>query len=293
MVTLSMQDPRPLGKEMVIARYSSVAILVAFMWSWALCMSEEVEVVRRKRLSVPIAVYYFSRFSSLGCCVCSVLADLGITHSPEVQYPTSFIFFWIAQSSTSLLFLLRIRAVYSHSIPVQYGFFALWIIITISPTLILLGPGIHCYRPEIDCYISGPTTLLPNGALLANDTLVFVAVSMAMYRNAPRAAGRLTYIHHFKLIIHGNGLYKASQALLKSGQLYYGVTIGVQLCSTILASLGLHYSHIVYMSYIPLSSTMACKVFRMLLLCDTTADPLNTVDIDGMLQYEPAEIRVV
>lgn len=83
-------------------------------------------------------------FSSLGCCVCSVLGGFDITHLPEVQYPTSFIFFWIAQSSTSLLFLLRIRAVYSHSILVQYGFFALWIIITVSPTLILLGPGVHC-----------------------------------------------------------------------------------------------------------------------------------------------------
>lgn len=61
-----------------------------------------------------------------------------------------------------------------------------------------------------------------NGALVVNDTLVFASVSIAMYRNAPRTAGRQTYIRHFKLITHGSGLYKVSQMLLKSGQLYYG-----------------------------------------------------------------------
>lgn len=60
------------------------------------------------------------------------------------------------------------------------------------------------------------------------------------------------------------------------------VTIGVQLLSTVSAFLGLKYSQLIYMIFVPLSSVMACKVFRMLLLCDTVADPLSTAEIHEM-----------
>ncbi|KZP04422.1 hypothetical protein FIBSPDRAFT_968161 [Athelia psychrophila] len=51
----------PLSEEVAITTYSSVAILAAFIWTWLLDVPEEVEVVKRKRLSAPIAAYYLSR----------------------------------------------------------------------------------------------------------------------------------------------------------------------------------------------------------------------------------------
>lgn len=65
------------------------------------------------------------------------------------------------------------------------------------------------------------------------------------------------------------------------------ITIGVQLCTTITIFFGVHYSQLAYMSYIPLASALACKVFRMVLLCDTTVDLLNTFEIHELLQWEP------
>lgn len=43
------------------------------------------------------------------------------------------------------------------------------------------------------------------------------------------------------------------------------------------------------MGYVVLSSAMACKAFRMVLLCDTIMDPLNTLEIREMLDWEPAD----
>ncbi|KAF7972777.1 hypothetical protein HWV62_42271 [Athelia sp. TMB] len=61
------------------------------------------------------------------------------------------------------------------------------------------------------------------------------------------------------------------------------------LLSAISAFLGLKYSQLFYMIFVPLSSAMACKVFRMVLLCDTTVEPLKTAEIHEMLHWEHQE----
>ncbi|KZP04420.1 hypothetical protein FIBSPDRAFT_941013 [Athelia psychrophila] len=308
----------PLSEEVSVTTYSSVAILAAFIWTWLLDVSEEVEIVKRKRFSVPIAAYYCSRLTSLGGCICNMLLGLGIERESALNDAVSLAFFWIAQASISLLFYFRICAVYKHSKTIRYAFFALWVLVTLSPATILLGPSSRCkavnlrahqpcllfsilaegYRPHIHCYIWGPLTLLSEGLILINDTLVFIGVSLEMYKNVAPSGVHISHMSRFKLLIRGNDLYKLSKMLLKSGQLYYGqsligipdsnsVTIGVQLCTTIAVFLGVHYSQLLYMSYIPLSSALACKVFRMVLLCDTTVDPLNTLEIHELFQWEP------
>lgn len=78
------------------------------------------------------------------------------------------------------------------------------------------------YQPHIHCYFWGPLTLPTEGVVLINDTLVFVGVSLEMYRNMAPHGVHISYMRRFKLLIHGNGLYKISQMLLKSGQIYYG-----------------------------------------------------------------------
>ncbi|KZP05362.1 hypothetical protein FIBSPDRAFT_877602, partial [Athelia psychrophila] len=261
----------------------------ALVWTWALCMQEEIEIVQRKGLSMPIIAYGVTRFATVGACLCTVLSSLDIQLDPgKVEpwkiEPFSIAFLWITQSSTGLLFFCRIRAVYQHSKGIRYGFFAMWILVTISPSMLFLRPAVRCYMPGKHCYIWGPLTLAGNGTALVNDTLVFIGVSIHAYVNMTLDTSRLSRTRRFKLLIQGNGLYKVSRMLLKSGQLYYGAIIGVQISSTVAVSLGLSYSQILYITYIPFASTLACKVFRMVMLCDTIEDPLSTLEIHEMFE---------
>lgn len=280
----------PPAEEVEITSYSSVAILTVFMWAWLICLPEEVTILRRKRLSLPIVAYFVARLACLGNCICSVVLGTNLAVLSEALVgpsdPYNLLFFWITQSTTSLLFLIRIWAVYRYSKYVRYAFCALWTAVAASPALILIGraPNDTCFIPHLPCWVWGPFTLPCMVAMLFYDTLVFIAVATAIYKNSVDLTTDLSYMQRFKLLICGNGLYKASEMLLKSGQLYYGVTIGVQLLSTVSAFLGLKYSQLIYMIFVPLSSVMACKVFRMLLLCDTVADPLSTAEIHEMFQ---------
>ncbi|KZP20920.1 hypothetical protein FIBSPDRAFT_931945 [Athelia psychrophila] len=277
--------PPLLAQEAVtITAYCYVAVFTTLVWTWALCVPEEVEIVQRKGLSMTIVTYYLSRLAALGGCVCSTVTGLDIPfHAAEIQNST-LPFFWITQSSTGLLFFFRIRAVYTHSKSVRYGFFVMWMLATAAPSLMLLYPNVRCSMPHKHCYIWGPATLPGNVTVLTNDALVFVGVSLHAYRSMTLDTSYLSHARRFKLLIQGHGLYKVSRMLLKSGQLYYGVIIGVQICATITVFLGPYYSKVIYVAYTSLASTLACKVFRMVMLCDTTEDPLNTLEIHEMIE---------
>ncbi|KZP21897.1 hypothetical protein FIBSPDRAFT_1043841, partial [Athelia psychrophila] len=284
--------PPLLAQEAVtITAYCSVAVFTALVWTWALCVPEEVEIVKRKGLSMPIVAYYVSRLATLGACICSTLVGLDLPSNPAPFQKPALPFFWIAQSSTGLLFFFRIHAVYKHSKSIRFGFSVMWMLVTIAPSLMLLYPNVRCHIPPKYCYMWGPSTLLCNGAVLINDALVFIGVSLHAYRNMTLDTSRLSHACRFKLLVQGNGLFKVSKMLLKSGQLYYGVIIGVQMCATVTVFLGLYYSQIIYMAYVSLASTLACKVFRMVMLCDTTEDPLNTLEIHEMLEVASTGIE--
>ncbi|KZP20932.1 hypothetical protein FIBSPDRAFT_1044500 [Athelia psychrophila] len=273
-----------LAGEAALTAYCSVVVFTAVIWAWALSMSEEVEIVKRKGVSMPNIAYYVTRFATLGGCICSVLLDLGLqTYTGHIK-TSSLVLFWITQSSTGLLFFFRIRAVYRHSKSVIYGFFFMWMLVATSPLLMFLHPDVRCYRPHRHCYIWGPLTLPGNGAVLLNDTLVFIGVSLHAYRSMSLDTSSLSHACRFKRLVQGHGLYKVSRMLLKSGQLYYGAIIGVQIWTIVTVSLGLRYSEIAFRAYIPFASALACKVFRMVMLCDTTEDPLNTLEIHEMIE---------
>ncbi|KZP20604.1 hypothetical protein FIBSPDRAFT_861348 [Athelia psychrophila] len=69
------------------------------------------------------------------------------------------------------------------------------------------------------------------------------------------------------------------QALLRSGLLYYRLIIGFQIAFTTHVFLGLPYAEFVGMIYVGLSSALACRVFRMVLLCEPDDDGMGVVTL--------------
>ncbi|KZP20933.1 hypothetical protein FIBSPDRAFT_954119 [Athelia psychrophila] len=50
-----------LAQEVTLTAYCSVAVFTALVWTWALSLPEEVEIITRKGLSMPIVAYYITR----------------------------------------------------------------------------------------------------------------------------------------------------------------------------------------------------------------------------------------
>jgi len=154
-------------------------------------------------------------------------------------------FVGLCLSSTSLLFLYRVRAVYSQSEIVRGFFNLLWVVMVGSSVLVPLslegevspypsaqgklrtqylgsifsaclqhlGPTNRCIQTGIHTF--GYTTTIINAV---NDTLVFIAISYQIiayttYGDNWRARARSFYT--------AGGLPRMSKALLQGGQLYY------------------------------------------------------------------------
>ncbi|KAF7981262.1 hypothetical protein HWV62_34147 [Athelia sp. TMB] len=246
-------------------------------------MAAEVASVQKTGLNLPIIAYYVSR---LAYCISIVITETNTApDTAQLEY-AKFALWWAASAATSLLFFFRVRAVYRHNRAVRALFIVLWVLILVSPTAILYTLYDPC-EPGLanDCEVSRPLSLIANGTMCLNDTLVFVLVSWQMYSNSfARHRGGLSGRARFARFLRGQGLYNISKSVLQSGQLYYGVTIGFQLSASLTYTLGAPYSLLVGLAYIALASAMATRVFRMVLLCSTVVENPDTEMVASFLR---------
>lgn len=126
----------------------------------------------------------------------------------------------IAVTSTSLLFTIRVRAIYggSKSITVFFGLLLLFVIggclTTIEGDSVReVGSTGYCVNHKFESYATSSVI-----APLVNDTLVFLAISWRLMRSTPLCDGRKFRIRD---VIFGRRMPPFSRALLKDGQIYY------------------------------------------------------------------------
>ncbi|KAF5372246.1 hypothetical protein D9758_004981 [Tetrapyrgos nigripes] len=226
------------------------------------------------RIGLPIVVYFISRIMTLGAELSLTLFLLAPVPCIPIARMIGALFF-LSMISTTLLFFFRVNALYYNHPYIRAIFFSLWIItvglISVSNflfsdvvTLSLPGMQKQCYMPTYKRIFA----LIPALAMLLHDTLVFLAISYKLYRNAHleeeswnvRGLGSRTGVFFL-----GKKLPAFSRALLKDGQVYYLIS---SLCSTAEVALLLapnlndFYRLFLISVEIAVVNSMACHVFR-------------------------------
>lgn len=128
--------------------------------------------------------------------------------------------FAVAVPATSMLFFLRVRAVFNHNKYIVALFTVLWLA-TVGGSITVpfaisgghIGPTDHCINTAVKPFSSA-------GVIIStvNDTLVFIFISWRLLESAP-LEGALT--HRAKLFLRGAHLPAFSRTLLQGGQEYY------------------------------------------------------------------------
>ncbi|KZP05917.1 hypothetical protein FIBSPDRAFT_682152, partial [Athelia psychrophila] len=242
-----------------------------YIWDWLLSLSDEFTAIQRCRSWSTILAYLLSR---LGCTMYvsisthpDVLLVAPIEHCNSI-FHLGTVLGAVASGATSFLFLYRIRAVYGRSMVITAVFGALWLAVAISgAAFVFLTSGTISPGPRRQCIVNKlrPESMFVLWVKGAYDTAVFVAIS---HRMASISRAKCASTTSPWSCARGKGLSQLCRDVLQDGQLYYFASVGTTLFAAIAIMLPINvgWRMIFSESGFPLDSSMACRVFRRVLL---------------------------
>ncbi|PPQ87208.1 hypothetical protein CVT25_014181, partial [Psilocybe cyanescens] len=174
----------------------------------------------------------------------------------------------ISISTTSLLFVFRVRAIYEGNKYIASFFGLMWLAVVASFIVTMQGLEAHlesneygsltyCATRSISRYIA-LDFVMP----LVHDTLVFLAISWRLTTNSIQHSNVKNGV---RAMVFGDYMPAFSRALLQDGQMYYLTTISTGLLAFVMlfmTGVEVTYKTTFLVPNIMLMNIMACYVFR-------------------------------
>jgi len=196
-------------------------------------LTEEWQIIMKKRVSVPVISHYISRLSTLLFIItCTIYLAVELSRCDILQdiMGVSFI---TAITSTSFTFLLRIRAIFNNSIAIMVSFGVLWLSIVSTSILILTATTSGYIGSTRYCnLIFYRLSSSPVWALIAwtvFDTLSFIAMSWKLVtatRIKDQTSSDAPWWKRAKNVITGESLPNFTRSLLRGGEKYFLSSLG-------------------------------------------------------------------
>ncbi|KAK7031720.1 hypothetical protein R3P38DRAFT_2521771 [Favolaschia claudopus] len=259
--------PPEIAHQTQIGSYILIGTLGAYIWDILSNINNDYKLLFEYRVGVSTLVYFFSsRLWSLLFILSSAMFETyPLVHCSLAQTLVE-VCFAIAVPSTSLLFVLRARAIFDRNPSLIFLFFLVWLSVVASaattPTAITatnIGHTPFCINIGVKAY-AGAAGITP----LVNDTFIFLAISWRLFRNS-YADTRTSLRGSVRAFITGEYLPQFSRALLKDGQLYYLITVTANTLTVVMfynTRVAPTYRVMFTVCNIMVTNAMACNVFR-------------------------------
>ncbi|TFK38695.1 hypothetical protein BDQ12DRAFT_97634 [Crucibulum laeve] len=249
-----------------VSGYTLTSALAMFIWDTVINLEDDYQLLFKHTIRPPTVVYYLSRASTLTSILASLVLQIGNIGDCQALLAFICVSIILTVSMTSMLFLLRVTAVYHDNKVAIRLFVFLWLAVSSMPILtpvILLE--VHAGTTQ-QCNIAVPS----NGKaieclailLLINDTVIFLAIS---YRVLKFPLIDYSLKSWAKVFFDKGSLPIVSRLLLQSGQYYYLISACLYILFLVLDLLpGFNAYHRIGIYSIPLliNNVMACIVFR-------------------------------
>ncbi|KAJ7188864.1 hypothetical protein C8R46DRAFT_31592 [Mycena filopes] len=275
--------PPTLASQFEVSRYLYAATLGAYAWDMALNIGNDFALLFTHSIRFSTIAYFFSRAVTLAYILTSFFFQVSPVKDCAALQLALGICLVLSQGATSLLFFLRVTAVWYPNKVVSAVFFVLWLgVIGAHITAPLgirgahIGPTMQCINTDVPPYAQAAVILA-----LVNDTAVFFAIN---YRILVHTIVADSFQTRFRVFFGGGQLSRLSRALVQSGQHFYLVAVCANV--TVLVLLNLPTLPAVYhaMLAIPafaLVNAMACLVFRKIKFGLISADGMPLAFASG------------
>ncbi|KAF7362486.1 hypothetical protein MVEN_00596300 [Mycena venus] len=256
--------PPDLAKQLQVATLVFSGTTAVLVWDILHHLGGDYCLVFKYKFRLGTAAYFVAR-------VASMIYVLGFTlfASMHIQYANAksavTVFscgLLLSSSATSLLFFLRVRAVYGGKRLVTWIFGFLWVCVVAAAITVPIGTeatriGTLCLVTKVHSYAGAASTVL-----MVHDTTVFIAIS---YRLLANAHHEHTLGQRIRTFFSGAQLHTFSKAVFRDGQKYYMITILSNLITiSLVYAQGLSpiYHGMMSIPNVALTSIMACRVYR-------------------------------
>lgn len=278
-ISNDQQDDPDTMSDWQIVYYFMVATLTAYVWDWILSLSEEYAMLEKSGWRVPNIVYMISRFGTIAYCISVVVGGMTAAAIDQRIFFISWSMWEISALGTYCLFFIRVCAIYQHTRMAVLCFGTLCAAIVLFPVCFLLGIRNNQmmktarFAQTPPPFYDGVATVLP----AINDTVIYFSISIRLISDSLHDS-IYDYKGRLRAFITGDGLQSLSKTLLQSGQAYYGVTIIMTVVAIALLaspSLPATFGSLLGPAHTALSSAMACRVYRSVLLFSDEDDNLD------------------
>ncbi|CAL1702480.1 unnamed protein product [Somion occarium] len=267
--------PPDIAGQLEASRYLYAATLGAWIWDVLMALPDEFRMLVTRRASLSDAAYVLARLASGAFITTSFVFQVSAVSDCHALAKAIGWCGAFGLSLNSLLFFFRVKAVFNSSKLITALFAFVWFATFACALTAPFGvDGIHIGTTG-NCVNSNVKTFSSAGLIVVavNDTLVFIAIStrLMMYSLAD------TWVDRFKTFFSGKGMGHMSRALLQTGQLYYLVTVGVNIVAMVVILTPSVPPVLRAMFAIPnvaLQNAMACRVFRLIKLGMITDKPV-------------------
>ncbi|CCM01242.1 uncharacterized protein FIBRA_03291 [Fibroporia radiculosa] len=270
--------------------YLYVAVFSAFTWDWMTSWSKEYRLIFKEKFRLTTLTYCLSRLGAFVYLLLYVILGLVTVDDCQKLQVASGCFFIVAVTFTAALFLFRIYAVFERSKPVIAFFGFLWFanvcasfVIPFAMQSSHVGESRRCITTGVEMYSSSVIIICT-----VNDTLVFLGISSQLLS---ASFPEESWSKRLRSFASGRGLPRLSRSLLQSGQLFYFVTVGINIITmATLLSTNLPPSLAAMFTppNIALENAMATRVFREVKFGAITEHPMSLHSSEGSAGYRGA-----
>ncbi|KAK7681932.1 hypothetical protein QCA50_014894 [Cerrena zonata] len=250
-------------------KYITFSAVTFWLYDFLLGFADEIRMVLRCSFSLPDIVYLLSRLLTFGHLAAAINLSVASPDSCSKGIATDVVkwFISLALPCNSFIFFLRARALYKDS-RIAVAVFALLWTLTLSSFALIFG-----YKLEIvpnrggSCLVtvqslSSYYITSPFAALVVFDSAVAIAISVHLLSYIPARS----WSARMKAIMFAKDLGRIPRLILRSGQVYYIVTIGIHMTVAIFAVTSISTIIVSEIALLTcaLQNVMACRAHRLL-----------------------------
>ncbi|KAF7334194.1 hypothetical protein MSAN_02380700 [Mycena sanguinolenta] len=279
--------PPTLAGQFEVSRYLYAATVGAYIWDIGLNLGNDYALLFKHKVRFPTIVYFLSRIVTFAFILTSFIFQVAPVENCDALALSWAICAVLSQTTTAMLFYLRVTAVW-HPNKIVYVVFSILLIAVPSASITAplgvrsahIGPTKQCITTSVPGNIE-VAAIIP----LINDTAIFLAITYRILSNTIAADSPWARLRVF--FGGATRLSALSQALLQSGQHFYLVAVAANLTLLIavkLPQLSPVYHAVFTVPGLSLINAMACLVFRRIkfgrISSDGTTNNRTTAGLD-------------